>query len=155
MFRNRSKNTLTLVILIGLPITAGALNLGGAPEIVIKNFKKQHPDQKIERISKETHFGRMLYEVKLYGPRIEHEQALYNEKGEEIAHETPINVEALPPEVQETIHTEFPSFKIIDAEKISLPASQWVEYEADLSNGTDNWEVVLNPEGKLLAKKQE
>lgn len=155
MFNNRHKNTLTLAALISLPITASALNMGNAPDIVISNFKKQHPDQKIERISKETHFDRTLYEVKLYGPRIEHEQALYNEKGEEVAHETPIDIEALPKAVRETINTEFAGFKILDAEKISLPASQLVEYEADLSNGTESWEVVLNPEGQLLAKKQE
>ena len=155
MFHNRHKNTLAFAILISLPITASALNMGDAPDIVISNFKKQHPDLKIERISKETHFNQTLYEVKIDDPQMAYEQILYNEKGEKIAREMPIAVEALPKAVRKTIDAEFAAFKILDAEKISLPASQLVEYEADLSNGTENWEVVLNPEGKLLAEKQE
>lgn len=154
---NILKLSLVFSTLLGLTIAAnntvaGEIKLSDLPKVVASGFSNDHPKTTITSVIKEMHFGMTLYEIK-FQTAGKHEQALYDDKGKHFGHEVPLALELLPQTVKNSLLSEFPTMKILDAEQITHPDGR-IEYEIELTSQGVEWELALNPEGKILVKEK-
>jgi len=91
-------------------------------------------------------------------------EASFKQKGNEMSvvldasgntFETEVEIEKseLPPAVLEVIKKDFAGYKIEEAAKIT--ANNVVSYEAEVEKGEESFELIFDPQGKILKKEEE
>jgi len=143
----------TLLATLVLPVfsaQAKKLPLSEVPPSVINSLKERHPEAKIIKIEEEHHFTLKLYEVKfkLHGEKYE---ILYNPQGEYFGFEEDIHISELPKAVVDKLKKTFNKLTIEKAEKIEHPDGR-IEYEIDINDGGEDWEMIMDPTGKIWSK---
>lgn len=73
--------------------------------------------------------------------------------GNTVETEVEIEKSELPPAVLEVIKKDFAGYKIEEAAKIT--ANNVVSYEAEVEKGEESFELIFDPQGKILKKEEE
>jgi len=150
--------TLTLAATLFIPVLAAhaeRIDLDQVPKAVMDGLRQEHPAAKELEVDKETHFGLTLYEVKFKEKGGLEHQTLLDPTGKPFGHEEPVDPKDLPPAVTQSLGKIFSSFKIEDVEVIHHPDGTRVEYEIDLEGDGVDWEIAMNPDGKVLVKEKD
>ena len=139
----------TLVLPI-FPAQANKIPLSEVPKSVLSSLKEKHPDAKIIKVEEEHHFALKLYEVKfkLNGNK---QELLYDPQGNYFGFEEDISISELPKAVVDKIKQIFKKVVIEKAEKIKHPDGR-IEYEIDVIADNEEWEIIMDPAGKVWSK---
>ncbi len=124
------------------------------PKAVLKAAKKLFPDAKIRGASKEEEDGETLYEVEMTvdGKAVD---VLFEPDGEVEAIEKEIEAEDLPKAVRSVIKKKYARARIEKVEEITEEDDK-VLYEIIFKEkGEDAFEVVIAPNGKILADEDD
>jgi hypothetical protein len=73
--------------------------------------------------------------------------------GNTVETEVEISKKELPPPVLEVLKKDFAGYKIEEAAKIT--ANNVVSYEAEVEKGEQSFELIFDPQGKILKKEEE
>ncbi len=150
--------TLTLAATLFIPTLsahAERIELDQVPKTVMDGWRREHPDASNLEVDKESHFGLTLYEVKFKEKGGHEHQTLLDTEGKPFGHEEPVDPQDLPPAVTQSLSKIFSSFKIKDAEIIHHPDGTRLEYEIDLEGDGADWEIAMDPKGKVLVKERD
>jgi len=153
----RNTITVSLFFLFILPVVtvnAAKIDIADVPWRVLKGLKNEHPGAKNIQVDKERHFGLTLYEVKFNIDDKQHE-TLFDPKGWHFGHEEAIKPEHLPSAVIRTLNKTFKQFTIKDVEEIRHPGNERIEYEIDIHGDGEDWELAMDPFGKILVKERD
>jgi hypothetical protein len=145
----------SLLAILVLPISSQAerLHLSDVPKAVIISLQERHPDAKIIKIEEEHHFTLKLYEVKfkLDGKK---QELLYTPQGKYFGYEEDIDISELPKAVVDQLKRSFKKVTIEKAEKIKHPDGR-IEYEIDVLGDSEEWEIIMDPTGKVWSKMRD
>jgi len=146
----------SLIVTLILPVfsaQAGRLPLSEVPKAVLNSLKEKHPDAKIIKVEEEFHFTLKLYEVKfkLNGKK---QELLYSPQGKYFGYEEDIEISELPEAVVNKLKQTFKKLTIEKAEKIKHPDGR-IEYEIDVDGDGEEWELAMDPTGKIWAKERD
>lgn len=150
--------TLTLATTLFIPVLsaqAERIELDQVPKAVMDGLRQEHPNAKELEVDKETHFGLTLYEVKFLEKGGHEHQTLLDTEGNPFGHEEPFDPKDLPSVVTQSLRNIFSSFKIKDVEIIHHPDGTRIEYEIDLEGDGADWEIAMDPKGKVLVKERD
>jgi len=139
-----------------LPVSsaqAGKIPLSEVPKTVLNSLKEKHPDAKIIKVEEEHHFALKLYEVKfkLNGKK---QELLYSPQGKYFGYEEDIDISELPKAVVDKLKQSFKKLTIEKAEKIRHPDGR-IEYEIDVDGDGEEWEMAMDPTGKIWGKERD
>ncbi|SDJ88645.1 Putative beta-lactamase-inhibitor-like, PepSY-like [Catalinimonas alkaloidigena] len=121
---------------------------GEIPSVVRNAFQAQFPQA--TDVSWERHDR--LYEVEFDLTAAEHELWL-DAHGQLVKHTEELTYEQLPEAIQQTVRRDFGTYRVEDAERITVP--QAVTYLLELEGTESERHVVLNEAGKLLKDQPE
>ena len=76
-----------------------------------------------------------------------------DDSGNTVETEVEISKTELPPPVLEVLKKDFAGYKIEEAAKIT--ANNVVSYEAEVEKGEQSFELIFDPQGKILKKEEE
>lgn len=79
---------------------------------------------------------------------------VFNKEGKWLSTGREISVSLLPKAVSDAVKKEFPGYKIDEAEKVET-AQRKVMYEIEIQKGSDEWDVLLSSDGKIVKKEKE
>jgi len=144
---------LTALVLPAFSAQAGKLPLSEVPQEVINSLKDRHPDAKIIKVEEEIHFAIKLYEVK-FKLNGEKQELLYTPQGKYFGYEEDIDISELPEAVVAKLKQTFKKLRIEKAEKIRHPNGD-IEYEIDVLGNGEEWELAMDPTGKIWAKERD
>jgi len=158
----------TFFLVLGLVIALFALNacdiLGGdddnEPQVDLPTtieifIASNYPDYEIDEAEKETDCtGEEVFEVELESSNDDEIELTFDLEGNLLYTETEINIDELPEAVTTTISTEYPDFKLDDAERLDL-ATDGVEYEVELEKGKTELEVRLSATGTVICEEED
>jgi len=144
---------LATLVLPTFSAQAGKLPLSEVPKAVINSLKEKHPDAKIIKVEEEIHFALKLYEVKfkLNGKK---QELLYTPQGKYFGYEEDIEISELPVAVVDKLKQTFKKLTIEKAEKIRHPNGD-IEFEIDVDGDGEEWELAMDPTGKIWAKERD
>ena len=147
----------TFLLLLATPVSQGAntpqeqsIKKNEVPKVIMDAFLKAYPKAKIKGFSKETHEGKLTYEIESSEAQI-HRDVTYNPDGSLVSVEETLPASELPEAVRSTLSKEFPKARILKSEK--LTKGQTIEYELLLEVGKESFEVVFDPDGKIVKKE--
>ena len=148
--------TFALAASLFIPISAvlaERIELDQVPEAVMAGVREEHPEARNIRVDKETHFGQTFYELKFKEHGQDEHQTLLDSQGKPFGHEQAVAPENLPAAVKESLRKLFTALQIKDAEIIHDRDGGRVEYEVDVVGDGADWEIVMDPQGKVLTKE--
>jgi len=119
------------------------------PASITNNFKQEFPNAS----DLEWEMDGELYNAEFDDENSADHDVWYNQNGEIVKHKQEITKEELPEKVLSKINMEYQDFKIDDIKKIV--ENNITTYEIELDSSTDELEVVVNPEGEVLSKKED
>jgi hypothetical protein len=120
------------------------------PPAVLAAFEKAYPGAVIKGLSKEAEKGTIVFEIESIDGKI-HRDIAYASDGTALEIEEAIAESALPEAVATAVHKEFPTGKILKAEKTTKGAV--TTFELVIATGKKKVEVVFAPDGKILEKE--
>ncbi len=119
------------------------------PSAVFQGLKKDHPEANNIRVTKQTHFGMTLYEIK-FELRGQRHETLFDSNGKPFGHEEELT--QLPKVIHYSLKRQLGNFKIVEAVSLRHPDGR-IEYEIDLLLKNQLWEIVTSENGKILIKE--
>lgn len=122
------------------------ISMKTAPPAVREAFEKQFPQARVLGVSEEKAPEGMLYEVESEW-RGRHYDVTYKAGGALVSVEETIPMSEVPPAVAAALKKEFPSAKVVRAEKITEGGV--LSYEFQLKGGPKK-EAKFSADGKLL-----
>jgi hypothetical protein len=142
--------TAAALVLAAMPAVAQSekkLNPQKVPQPVRQAFEQRFPQARLLGAAEEKDKGATLYEIESEwrGRRYD---VTFKPDGTLVAVEETIPMEEAPAAVLSALKKEFPTAKVVRAEKITEAGA--VTYEFQL-NGAPKKEAKFSPEGKLLA----
>lgn len=117
------------------------------PPAVLTAFQTAYPNATIKGQSIETEKGKQFYEIESVDGKINRD-LLYTADGKVYEIEETVAAEKLPAEVKSTLTKEYPTGKIVKAERVTHDTS--VTYEIHLKVGKKKTGVTLDLQGKIL-----
>jgi len=117
------------------------------PAAVLTAFQTAYPHATIKGQSIETEKGKKFYEIESVDGKI-YRDLLYTADGKVYEIEETVAAETLPAEVKSTLTKEYPTGKIVKAERVTHDSS--VTYEIHLKVGKKKTGVTLDLQGKIL-----
>lgn len=141
-------------ILLASPAEAEEINLEDLPQAVREAFTQAYPKAEDVEIDQEAHFGTTLYEIEFKKDGQEYEQ-LYGEDGTLMGSEIEIDLKDLPETVTNAIRQEYPNATIKEAEKVSGMKEAQTEYEVEIEENGNEWEIYVDADGKILKKERD
>ena len=131
-------------------LSAQKLKDSDIPAAVKSAFTKKFPQAKSVKWSKES---ATEFEAEFKNGSME-QAANFDAAGNWVVTETEIKSSALPANVAKAISTDFPGYKIEEAEKVEKPGqAQFFEVQAE--KGKKAFNVQVSSDGKILKKEEE
>ena len=121
------------------------------PEAVIRAFELSYPKAKIKGYSKEADEGKIVYEVESKQGTAERD-ILYNPDGTVVSIEESLPFADLPQLVRDAIGNEFPKGKVIRCERLLKGST--TEFEVVVTHSKSKYEVMFEPNGKIIKKEK-
>ncbi|GGF39231.1 PepSY-like domain-containing protein [Echinicola rosea] len=117
------------------------------PSVILNKFHSDFPAAK----DMEWEMKGTQYQVEFEtGWWTEHE-VWYSAEGEQVKHEEEITTKDLPNAVKSTVSKQFEGYTIDDAKKIT--ENKKSIYLLDLDSQRQDWEVVIDPSGKVVSQR--
>ena len=123
------------------------ISIKDLPAPVKASFQKAYPAAKIRGASTEVENGTTQFEIESVDGKVNRD-LLYAPDGTCLEIEESIPVSALPKEVSDSLHKEFPKGTVMKSEKLQKGATTL--YELVIRSGKSKSEVVFDPTGKIL-----
>jgi Putative beta-lactamase-inhibitor-like, PepSY-like len=142
--------TLLFVALISTFTFAQKISDKEVPAMVGSSFKIKFPTATNAKWEKENGTE---YEVNFKLEKVNY-SAKFGSEGKWMETENGVAVSALPAAVAAALKTDFPGFKIEEAEKVES-AENGICYEVKAEKGKEEYEVLLSADGKVLKKTLE
>jgi hypothetical protein len=143
------KNLFTVLCLIALGFTAGAQDIAAdkVPSAVLNAFQSRFPD--VQNVKWEMKGE--VYKAEFELASRDHEVSI-EKAGTIVRHKEDFPKKQLPDAIQQRLSTDFPTYKLDDADKIEMEGK--VFYEVDLDGPSDKREVTLTEEGTVTRNKE-
>jgi uncharacterized membrane protein YkoI len=155
---NRSKQARICAAIIAVSSAAALageehkIAITDAPAAVQAAAKQAAGDATITEMSKEVEHGKTVFEAEFTMNGAEH-AASFDESGKLIEDEVEIALSDLPKPVSEAVAKELPSGKPSEASKITADGKTF--YDVDVTVGSDEHELRVTTDGKLVSNKVE
>ena len=143
----------TLMVLLASALSIGfaqaqKLKEADVPAAVKDAFKKEFPGSKVKEWAKEGD----VYEIEFDLKKVE-TSATFTAAGKLVETESEIKIEELPKAVYEFVQKNHPDHKITEASKIVEAGTGKVSYEAEISKGKDETDLIFDEKGNFLKKE--
>jgi len=122
------------------------------PAAVLSAFQAKYPNAIIKGQALETENGINYYEIESVDGKINRD-LLYTADGKIREIEETMDINSLPAKLKKTLEKEYPSGKIIKAEKVTRDST--ITYDFQIKVGEKTMGVTLNASGKILKAKKE
>lgn len=127
---------------------AQKLKEADVPAVVKDAFKKEFPGSKAKEWAKEGD----VYEIEFDLKKVE-TSATFTTAGKLVETESEIKIEELPKAVYEYVQKNHADHKITEASKIVEAGTGKVSYEAEISKGKDETDLIFDEKGNFLKKE--
>jgi hypothetical protein len=133
------------------------------PEKIFTVINKKHPKAEIMTIEDKTHFGQPLYAIKIRETQYDMNNQIYFEETVELFrpnghfYTNEINIKResfdliLPSEIKESLHQQYPDYKIQEIQIVTNPNSIGEEYDIALLASGRVWNISIDSKGKLIS----
>ena len=129
-------------------VTAQDLKDSDVPQKISNVFAKEYPQaQKVEWERKMD-----LYKVEFYNDNMEHE-VYYSPSGKVVKKERDIMESGLPQSVRDAIKSKYSGYHIDDVEEHW--ENKGTMYLVELKNGSEEWKITYDSNGKVLQEKRD
>jgi len=125
------------------------MNKSQVPQAVLDAFAKTRPNAKIKGFEGKSQGGKTVIEIEFKENGVEFEY-IYSSDGTLLEIEQEIKPADLPQAVFDTVKTAHPTAKIKEATKILLPDGIVSRFEIEIKRGGKEFEVEIDPNGKIL-----
>ncbi len=146
---------LCLIVMLSAQVTSAKdkkISKKQLPAAVLSAFQTAYPNATIKGQSIETEKGKKFYEIESVDGKINRD-LLYTAEGKVYEIEETVAAESLPAEVKSTLTKEYPTGKIVKAERVTHDTS--VTYEIRLKIGKKKTGVTLDLQGKIVKSDSE
>lgn len=116
------------------------------PSVILNNFKSDFPKASDIEWEKEGDLYKVDFEI---GWNTDHE-IWYEASGDVVKHKEDISKSELPKAVSDRIHTDFDGYSIDDLKRITTASESETIYFLELNSFTQDWEVTIDSNGKVL-----
>jgi uncharacterized membrane protein YkoI len=142
------KNLFTFLYLIGFAFTAGAQDIAAdkVPYAVLNAFQGKFPN--VQEVQWEMKGE--VYKAEFEFASRDHELSI-DKAGTIVRHKEDFPKKQLSNAIQQRLSTDFPTYKLDDADKIEMDGK--VFYEVDLDGPSDKRELLLTEDGQVQKNK--
>jgi len=144
------KQVLLLGTLLGIQLLGHGQDIpqNEVPSVIVNQFNVQFPKATDIEWELDGHHYQVEFET---GWNIAH-TVWYDREGKMVKHKEDVTTEDLSNAVVQTINSEFNTYTLDDIERITENGK--VVYRIELNSMThQDWEVILDEDGKVLSKK--
>ncbi|HLC83305.1 MAG TPA: PepSY-like domain-containing protein [Bacteroidia bacterium] len=143
----------TLLVIMATTLTVSFANAqkmkdAEVPPKIKDAFKKEFPGSKAKEWAKEGD----AYEIEFDLKKVE-TSATFTAEGKLVETEAEIAITELPKAVAEYVKKNHPNHKITEASKITEAGTGKVSYEAEISKGKEEMDLIFDDKGTFLKKE--
>ncbi|MDP2385804.1 MAG: PepSY-like domain-containing protein [Bacteroidota bacterium] len=143
----------TLMVLLATALSisfaqAQKLKEADVPAAIKEGFKKEFPNAKAKEWAKEGD----TYEAEFTWNKVE-TSATFSTEGKLVETEAEIKITELPAAVAEYVKKNHPDHKITEASKITEAGTGKISYEAEISKGKEEADLIFDAKGNFLKKE--